>query len=452
MKHKPINVELKKNQKLRLYQGITFLGTAASFILIFWTSLKLRPVADDFCNANMVTSGVLTALQGWFFTWTGDVTLIVLSTFLVGLPISVSVKLAFISFLIGCLVVATVGSYLLFSVQNRKSWIFSVLFLFTSWSVFLWFPAFMNRKTVPISLQNQIAEQSTFWQIIIAGYVIPIALAVWASLIALRKKLASKSVNSLSIFVLVIVGLMIGTSGPVLAVSIFTAVSLKFATILLAPGKFISRSLLMNFLIFIVSTAIGLSISLFAPGAVIRKTYLPKVSTTDLIRQLPGVLVESLGTLFNLMFSLSSIVAVISGLVICGFYAQKQFLENKDYILDISVFLIIITFFSTLGELYSYKAPWHVEHSVVIQFFLGLLVGKKLFKSLSRKNEAFRSDVLSLLSLSAYFVFSVFGILFFKDQASEFLELWTTGKPFQSLPGYADGWISNCAKALFAKY
>jgi hypothetical protein len=319
-------------------------------------------------------------------------------------------------------VVAYAGSRLLFSAQNRKSWLFSTLFLFTSWCVFLWFPAFMNRKIVPASLQNQIAEQSTFWQIIITGYVIPVALVVLVSLVVFRKILASKSIKVLPSLLIFFVGLLIATSGPVLAASTFIAFSLKMLSIIFARGKSTSVSLLANYIIYILATAIGLLVSLLSPGSIIRKSYLPKVSTRDLFQQLPGVFADSIGTVFDLMFSYSFIVAVISGLVICGFHAQKQFLESKNYNIELSVFFLVITFFSILGELYSYKAPWHLEYSVVVQYFLGLSVGKTLFQNLLRKDKIFRRDLLNLISLPTYFVFSIFGLLYFKDQANESLK------------------------------
>jgi hypothetical protein len=428
---------------------IIILFSILSMIIILISSLKLRPVADDFCFADSAKSGLFPSMWDWYQTWVGDIAVTFLNTILVGLPGSISEKLAFIPFVVGSIAVAWVGSFIVMPARNLNGRLSLIAILFSSWCAFLWFPALSSTAVFGLGFSNSIAEQSTFWGVVNSSYVIPVCIFIALYLYSHFKVSNTNSYPKLSILFAVIVGLIIGVSGYVLAVSVIVVLTIKLLTVRFFPSFINFRMHFIRYCIFLVSAALGLLISFLAPGVTTRRENFPSPSALDFFSSIPKELFVTFLTIFQFIGNLAFLVAVLSGFLAYRIGNNYRRTVSGAYLIELSVFLFVIIFVNRISELFSYSAISHLQMAVVIQFILGLSIGVRTSQFLSMRYSPTRMEDLSLVVAVLWASIVGAAILYFWHTTSGFLDAWNLGKGYHSVPGYAFGWISECANGLF---
>lgn len=417
-------------------------------VAILLNSLKLRPVADDFCFASAAKGGFFESIWDWYYTWVGDITVTTLNTLLVGVPTSVSVRFSFIPFIAGCISIAWVGSLLFIPRRRFQCRVSIIAFLFLSWSTFLWFPALASQAVYGQGLVTTIAEQSTFWGVVNSSYVIPVTVVISMYLICDHTISQNKGYPKFLLFLAPVGGLILGLSGYVLAVSTATAITLQLLKVRLIPNAIAFRQHFIHYCFFIITILMGILTSLLAPGVTIRRESLPKQTLLEVGSRIPKELFVSFLTVFQLLGSLSFALAIISGFIIFNFLAQGKVLIWKNYTVELLSFLIVIVFVNRMSELFSYSAISHLQMAVVIQFLLGLSIGIQIGR---RHSDNFPLRIVKsnrVIACLIWVLCSSGALLYFWFSTSKFLDLWNMRAGYHSLPGFAEGWIYECAKKI----
>jgi hypothetical protein len=431
-------------------RGVVFLSLFFALGVLF-ISLKFRPVADDFCFAQATKAGVWNAMANWYSTWVGDITVTFLNTFLVGLPGSVSTKLLFIPFIFANLLISYVVMEIFFRPSAVGTRLSMILVIFPAWCAYLWFPALTYRWiNGSDGLANQIAEQSTFWQVVNSSYVVPGILFIF---IFLKLKIieieSNQKLTSRRILILVVLGICLGMSGYVLATSVFIWRLLPLAIRMAQSKEVRSRTSLKEPVYFFFSLAIGLIISFTAPGVTIRKKSLPSESFFEVASQVPKALILSFMSITQLLFSVSFLIAILTGFVLQSLFRSKNRSLDLSLVLSLLQLLCVLNIINRVSELFSYQSLAHLETSVLLVYLIGISLGAYICKSLeSQFNQGLPSIVLNFLMLVWVLVVAA-SIVFLSHEADGFLAAWQLKSGFNSLPGFEGGWISECARGIF---
>ena len=436
------------NIKGKIHDILIFVFSLSFFFLIFVNSQKIRPVADDFCFADSVKSGVFRSVWNWYLTWVGDLAITFFNTILVGLPIENSVKLSFIPFIAGSLSVACVGLLIIHPVMKLSSKLFQIIFLFSSWCTFLWFPALSSHAVFGLNHSTTIAEQSTFWGVVNSSYVIPICMVVGFYLFSSLRLSNLTSYPHFTTLVAIVSGFVIGLSGYVLAFSVIGAISLTVLKVYFVPNQIVFRSHFIRYCCFFFSVLSGLSISLFAPGVSIRKANLPSPTALEIISHIPKEFFLTILTFCQLVGSLSFLVATISGFILYDLGSRFGKIHQSNYLIELTLFLFLVVFVNRMSELFSYAAISHLQMGIVLQFFLGLSAGIRLGQIGALKHIVRDSLWVRPIVLFVWVGMGSAALIYFWYSTSSFLEAWNLREAYHSLPGYADGWISVCAKRI----
>ena len=415
---------------------------------ILLNSLKLRPVADDFCFASATESGFFESIWEWYQTWVGDITVTTLNTLIVGLPASISVRFSFVPFIAGCISIAWVGSLLFLPHKRFRLRIVIIIYLFLSWCTFLWFPALASQAVYGQSLSTAIAEQSTFWGVVNSSYVIPVTIVISIYLICDQTIAQNKSYPRIWLFLGPIAGLTIGLSGYVLAASTIIAITLQLLKVCLIPNLIAVRQHFSRYCFFVITIIMGLLISLLAPGVTIRRESLPRQTLLEVFSQVPKELSVSFLTVFQLIGSLSFVLAIISGFIVFGFLSKHKQLIWKNYTIELFTFLLIVVFVNRMSELFSYSAISHLQMAIVIQFLLGISIGVQIARGVVDSYSLQFVNRQQNVAWLIWILCSSGAILYFWHSASMFLESWKNRAGYHSLPGFASGWIYECAKKI----
>jgi hypothetical protein len=421
-----------------------FTAIASALILIVMISsfLNLRPVADDFCFAQSINLGLLNSQIYWYQAWVGDVSITLLNSLLVGLPIAISVKLTFVPLLIGAITVSI--CVLVLNRESIKSWrgIIGSGFILISWFSYLWFPALTNRLVFgSIGFKNVIAEQSTFWQVVNSSYTVPICilLLIYANFDYLFRK--SENINFLQVLLCVGLGFLNGTLGYVLAASAvlwFSYLFFKFQIKTLRQGRFCPSK---GFSLWLLGVVSGLLFSVASPGVQNRRIALGSEFDFALIKQLPRSILTSVLTVVELLASPALIIAFLSGITF-GFIfrTSNQSHWNIKY-LDFLVLIFLLSVLTEISELFSYGAISHLQPIIVVFFICSFSLGIKFSQS-----RTFIWRKIDFRAISVIWV--LIGCLcaaFLQKESKVFLYNWGIGMPFNSLPSKTDKWIASCA-------
>lgn len=450
MKANSIHISIMhKLNRTRVRRIVVLLSILCSSGLVA-ASLKLRPVSDDFCYAQATTSGVWQAMTNWYSTWVGDMSVTFLNTFLVGLPGSISPRLSFIPFIFANLLVAYVAVELFFTPSATSNKFLSYVVFFPLWCTYLWIPALTYRWiSGSDGLVNQIAEQSTFWQVVNSSYVVPGCLVV---LIFLKFNIldieGKERLSKRRSLLLVLLGVSLGLSGYVLAISALLWKLTPIAIRLLRTKKSNSQAEIQEVVYLFVSISSGLLISFTSPGVEIRKESLPQESLIVIFSHVPKALILSFMSMAQLLFSVSFLITLIAGYVLHFLFQHKSRILNFRIVLNLLGFLCILSVVNRLSELFSYQSVAHLETSVILVFFLGLTSGALLsqFAESRLTNGSFR--LINSITLPIWILLMATSVAFLTHEANGFLAAWNSKTAFQTLPGFQSGWISKCSEGL----
>jgi hypothetical protein len=422
-----------------------------SIIGIVFGSLSLRPVADDFCFAQATKLGVWHAMSNWYFTWVGDLTVTFFNTIFVGLPGSISPKLLFIPFIVSNALIAVVVVELLFASETIKFRFLQIFLAFPAWCAYLWFPAFSHRLvSSSTGLPNQIADQTTFWQVVNSSYTMPTCLVVLLFVKFGNVFLRKNNVNSfLRIIGITFIGLFIGFSGYVIAIAVLIWETLSIHLPHASFKKFKLAGNNLERFLFSVALGIGFLISYASPGATIRKGNLPNLNVYEILSQLPMALITSFFSILQLVTSVSTLVAILAGFTLQRIAPKQSIGLNVALILNLSGFFIVLSFVNRISELFSYKAVSHLQSSIVLLFFISLSFGALLSNTLEGKFKAVLWNWTPSIAVFLWIVVLAFSIVYMGVEGHAFLQAWHVRSGFNSLPGFNSGWISDCANGIF---
>jgi hypothetical protein len=427
----------------KILKAILFAFSLIAAPAILVISLNIRPAADDFCFAKAINMGFLPSIWNWYLTWVGDLSVTTLNTLLVGLPISVSPKLSLIPFLSGALSVALLGSRVLFRKCATGTRLLSIILILILWITYLWFPAFSEQKLFGPGGSNQIAEQTTFWQVTNSSYVIPTSLVLLLFLF-LRKQVENQRKHHQKI--IFPVGLFIGMIGYVIATSTIICLASILFIIYKSRETILGKKIRLSIIVLSLGVGTGMAISLLSPGAAIRKSNFQHIGTLEILSHIPKIVILSLSTILEILGSASFVIAIISGFVIYSLKRDRDEADN-NLILPLSFILIVVTLVNRISEIFSYSATSHLEVSYLVAFVLGLEIGKRLNNTISDKKCYL---MISALSMGLFIVFSTVGILYFSHEVNAFLEAWNSEQGFKFIPSYSTGWIAECAHNLWS--
>lgn len=428
--------------KNSLYSFIIFIASA-QVIYFFYFATNLRPIADDYCIAAISEPGLRSAFVYWFTNWTGDAIPILLNHFLIGAPL-INIPYTFAS-VITLFVAVVLVTVLITFITNSKIRISTILIFFPVISLsFLGYWSASNFFAVNNEfkyLNNMILH----WQNINSAYIIASTLMLLVLIFILRIKTRNKYIWVL----LFLMGVLAGTSGIVLVLSIL---SLFFYFII---KYFITKELflLFKFMFFSFGLIVGLTITYFSPGAQARSSILGSsevLSNFDLLALISWTFPEALIEWINGIWHLGSILVFIF-----GFLTNKILNRSKNYftapdlheLLTLTIFLSISSaVLSQLSEAFSYQAFWHLATPYFFLFVSIFIAGYLVAKRLEGYLQSFEKTLIPILT-GLVLGLSYFTVTTAVTEINERKERWQVGPA--PVSGISDienkeDWVFSC--------
>lgn len=438
------------------------ISTMAAIYLI-WSSRNLRPIADDYWVAAMAKDGLLDAIKFWYTTWGGDVFSTLLNTILVGLPLlyfpwSLASSFAFMITFAGILVstAKSMSLYLNYSFERgvKNSWIaISTIFLsLVSWVAFWWTsPSIVLGDSLAIDpLPMQISISATVWQNVGIAYVFSSCLVLLAVLSLLKSIRKNKGIHSRHLFLASLLGLIVGTSGLVLAVSMLIASFVAIVFLLTTVSKLASRQSQRLTYSFQFGTLLGMLITYFSPGTqnrVLVEASNPSQPEKNLIEIFSWILPKGLWEWLSGLASVGSLVtfgcALLIG-IIASTEVNRQSLYQAGWLAFVLfAFSSLVSVVSQLSEAFSYDAYWHQVSPRSLLFISLSLFGFILGLKVGWLGGDFVL-ISSFAALVAGFI-AIGSVLYFTQYAEDRLAVWEVGPaPSFGIPDTEEIWRNAC--------
>lgn len=358
-------------------------------ILIFYLilSVNIRPIADDYCAAAGSSNGVISYMQNLTQTWSGDYLQIFFNGLLVALPLSkgplflLGISTLFLYIALLLLFIYLILRKLKLSPRRPSSIAFITALVLIIWNLYWALPAAIKW---PVFYDRLLDTKETFagvfgWPTVIVQYLIVPLIIVLVSFIRVRRTW----LNSLF---LILIGLMIGTSGYALALAVAVASGLLFLTYDKSLG--FTKTVLLN-----IGICSGALISFASTGAQARSELL--ASSRDN---------SSLDSIFR-WFSVSSLEFIVSifnvgvlAVILAGFLLSQhidKFFSIDDFMFDnnlvlrsFGIFLAVYYAIISVSEYLTYNAFWHLitfkSGLFFYFFFLGIFIGDRYKRRFSR--------------------------------------------------------------------
>lgn len=376
--------------------SIKFLGVAIR---------DLRPIADDYCNATAANMSIFSNVNYWFNLWSGDVfqtvvAYVFVSKPLLELPFGIGSAFPFITGLL--LISIFIFNYLKNSLVDsltkvKKVFLFLCAFFVITggWVTFWWLPVFTARSDqVAQTLNEQYLLTILSWQTVNSPYVIQTLISFLLVLIVLKLDVQLKNLLLASAL-----GLLVGTSGYVLAVTLLIFV---LAETILESQEFSLRTIAKtkHIYFFTFFALIGMWISGNSPGAVNRKSYLVVDPNFGAIF---GEVTTGIFNWVNLVTSAEVIYAGILGAFLYQIFKLFSEFETSSKVFSVSAKLLFLSFLSyqvsIVAEIFSYKAFWHTIFSSVFIFLAAVIFGAAMSYKVETLNlDLYRPIQISLLA------------------------------------------------------
>jgi hypothetical protein len=401
------------------------------FLFIILKSTKLRPISDDYCFAAVAGQGTVGALAEWYSNWTGDLFGILVSTVLLGLPIillpwSLSSAIPFITsgLAIGSFFYFVLNQSLVSKVKYRILFFFllPVLVANTWWSQW-WITPRLNITDTTLTLPNTI----TFWQTINTGYVISLILILC---LVFYLEYSNRKLSLVTSF---FCGVTIGFSGLVYALSI-----LVLCVILIIFRLFKSNNqpviYYKNYLIFLVTSLIFMSLSFNSPGTQSRKLVLesnPQIENINVISLVSWTFPEAIFTWIGSILNLGSLVSFFTFSSL-GFISSKiikiEFRwKHRNLVPLLFLLSIIMAVISRVSEAFSYPAFWHWVPIYLLNFLVVIFISFYFGVRLSQKFPGFSFFVMAITITCIVQIIQIYSIYFMTVRIDMRYEMWSKG-------------------------
>lgn len=363
---------------------VSSMALAMAYLVII--SLRLRPLADDYCSALHAKSGLFGAIAFWWSTWAGDVFGVTLFSLFTGLPIlllPIGVAGA-VPFSAVILSVAFLGWLLASRARSAKpgdaagkmlkpSTLLLTLGFATAWIGYWWIPASLRAD-----FEMGLAVSATMWPTVGTLYILPAFIAVATLVVVLT------SSSSVWQYVGFLLGILIGLSGLVLGLSTaLTIVGYLLVSQFLGVGDQAHRSgYLRAGVVTMVGVLAGAIAASLSPGT--------RARSQDQLQEfsLPVALNRAFPeTIFRLLDSYTSTGAIVTflffvglGLVVAHLKRAGSATLGPDVLILLIIFSIASTFSSALSDGVIYVAVWHQVVPYVMTFLVfslgGLMAGQ----------------------------------------------------------------------------
>jgi len=412
------------------------------------TASKLRLIADDYCNAGIVSKfGILGASNFYYMNWNGFFTTNFLTTFYFGI---INNKDPYLFSLVA-LVLIEILTWIIFIIILRE---------FTSKRIRILFSGLLSSIFIIILISNGFGTVAggfiyfIGWVTVAIGWTIPSLLSVIYLLIIINLDLSVDRKFKI-LYVSTFVFILGGTN---LQIGMITLLSLLFLVgriLLKSYGtKIMDRDRLYLMLIQIITLCISVFIALLSPGGRHRSTIiagnLQDFSLTKLLQFTISDILYSIDQLNFIKITQIIMIGIFLGGVIRSLNLKNSKLVSNKVKgfdpLNLLIYLITILMINTLLNFFSYAAKWHLIPlyiSVILFLFMTSLIFGYTFFEKSRSYAVFIS-LIAVIPTCLYVIQM--------QNARNLIEIreqdWSIGKPvpYDEIGDIeiADGWISRC--------
>jgi hypothetical protein len=356
---------IKGKTNFLLYALIAWGFVLAGYVA--WGSRLLRPMADDYTHGAALSAGPIAAMSNWWNTWAGDMAAIFVNVMIVGWPLQVlpwsfGSSIAFLA----CGLMVSITLLLILRIQvlkEIKSNRFRVLFLLPVFIV-IW----LSHWWVNIAFNSSdpffgsTGTAITLWQNVNATYVFIPAVNVffWILIERLRKKHWKQL---WLIIPYVLVGIFVGMSGAVFAVSVLIFLTLMILGSLFDSRKFEAHQFTL-WVTFMGAVILSSFVSYSSPGSQNRATNFPDISLNkNTFLQLLQTGFPSLSDWWKALANPGMLMSFALFLILAALLVLRGYGSNSQNIRKIAFGLIAFSLVQSLmngmSEVFSYQAYWH---------------------------------------------------------------------------------------------
>ncbi len=358
-------------------------------------SLKLRPIADDYCFAATATAGPAGAISQWYMTWAGDLLSVVVTTFTVGLPLLYlpSELASMIPFVLTGIMMMAALATIVYACARRRDSHSSVLVPLVAlgavvivWWAYWWMPVYLN-SAVDFDTDTMTAWATTTWQNINSAYIIT---QVFAFLTLCWACMVTRKHGRTRLAVVFAAATLAGTGGLVFGASViatagmFVAVNVAASRASLRRGlgrEWSPRKVGLLALPLVVGSATGMAIIYFSPGTQARAATLSASNPNEpqtIGQLLTWILPRAPEQWVSLVMSTSSlfllVVGAALGVTIATRYHLRSCFKLFFFAAGLLIWSLIYCVINRAAEAYAYEAFWHLV-PVKAGLFMGILLG-----------------------------------------------------------------------------
>lgn len=420
------------NRSEPLYQ-VFFLFLSLITLFNFLSNIsKLRPIADDYCFANLALDGPIAGTYRQFLSWDGNYTVTILTILMVGLPlihlgaeggslvspIMLSSAIFGFSFVMVTKFARLRPSYALFS---SITFLVSFLVYWTSLK-----PAAFIRANDMDGNFKLLSEGTIHWKTLQISYSFVFFLVLSASLISYRYL-----ANNQGLLICFLMAITIGGSGYILATTALIIINL--ALVMKVGWSQIKNQIAFSFVL-----TSSIMVNFLAPGTQVRKRLLD--SLLGETRDWSKTIEISLRYILSGIFSSSFLYAILIGAVISHLVHLN--LNFSSILRNVFFVIVVLFFFTTVGNYFSGSSPWRYSHLLNVLWILGLAIGGLI-------NPILRLKVAIPLFGLLISVLTLFAQLETNSSVSNRLEVWEAGPaPLAGMEDIEVDWVLKCAKSV----
>jgi hypothetical protein len=441
--------ELLKNRFLIVILAALLLNTLRLANL----AQEMRPSKDDYCIAASSNLAIFDNVSFWFTNWAGNITSVLLSNILVGLPLlnSTSWWLAsalgfFLTFAVFCTGL-TFLYHRFFSSLNLLDSIFVFMFLSGAFVTYFWF----SYSETSIALKDptlliDLADSLAMWQTVTIGYFLTPMILIF-SLISVYSKRDSKP-SSKDFVYSFFVGLIVGFMDYV---GIATSVGVIFIIEVMKFRKNRSMVDLSKGIVLSASITLAAIVSFFSPGSQVRKEALGISEVKPSLDLLETIVIKSGIDLRSILLQPASALLLGFGVILFLVLSPQCEYMFRPISISLAGVILLHIVVNNVSEVFSYFANWHRLPQFILSVIFWLVLGMELGRMLKTKGVFvnWRSSII-LRSFIVIFVVAVQtnAISNFEDSMTTRKEFWLEGKRYQAKDEINTEWIEVCWKDL----
>lgn len=453
----PAEGETNSTRDRRLAAALVLSGVAAVAVVgVLVVGRQLRPLADDYCLAMWAGDGLFGGMQTILRTWSGDAVIAFSNVLFVGLPLIIlpwSVA-SVLPFLLGALSVAVAACVVLsalgaFRVRARTGFLLLPILMLTWWS-YWWIPV-RHSDPVPAVVGGwdlELAGSVTFWQNINSAYIIP--TSAWAVVCALLWKRVDRPLGP-TVVLWAALGLAMGLSGPVLALS-FVAVIVVLIAVRLLRGD-LRKPAVIRFGLLAAGTLAGVAASLTSPGNRSRTAFLTDTpySTMNGPMDLLVWTVEGASRAWwGMLVGWSTLfVLLVSGLLAVLLGAGGRVVGRRVVLAGAALLTLSLCLHgaSVAAEAFSYAGFWHVIVPTLVMFWALVCLGWGFGCLVAGRAGASRA--LAIAGGLALGVAATVAVADMSGAISQRYDTWTRGPaPFGRISDTEAEYVVKCQQKL----